>query len=342
MIIFLFADFEIGGSQKIAVEIFNELIKKKSDMIALSTSNKGDLKKKIKKKNIYCLGYNRLIVSIFKLYKFLKDKKPTQIFCTQPHLGIIIFFLNFFLSKKVKIIVRETNTSKFNNFFDISFKKRCENLFKLIIFNFVSIVVFPSKNISYKLNTRSVIIPNFVDLQEIKHAKKTNIKNFILGMGRLSKQKGFNTLIKAFINIKNKINHNLLIVGEGEEYSHLMRIIKENKVQNRVKILNFTDKPYSYIKGCSLFVLSSRWEGMPNILIQALASKANILSTDCMFGPKEILKNGKLGHLCKIGNVNEMSKKILFSLKHKKKISFIDYSQYDKKIIIKKYLKLFN
>ena len=178
-------------------------------------------------------------------------------------------------------------------------------------------------------------------MQEIEHAKKTNIKNFILGMGRLSKQKGFDTLIKAFINIKNKISHNLLIVGEGEAYPHLIRIIKENKVQNRVKILNFTDKPYSYIKGCSLFVLSSRWEGMPNILIQALASKANILSTDCMFGPKEILKSGKLGHLCKVENVNEMSKKILFALKYRKKISYIDYSQYDKKIIIKKYLKLF-
>ena len=341
MIIFLFADFKIGGSQKIAAEIFNELVKKRPDIIALSISNKGYLKKKIKKNNIYSLGYNRLFFSIFKLYKFLKDKKPSQIFCTQPHLGIIIFFLNFFLSKKVKIIVRETNTSKFNNFFDISFKKRFENLLKLIIFNFVSIVIFPSKNISYKLNTRSVIIPNFVDLQEMKNAKNINIKNFILGMGRLSKQKGFDTLIKAFIKIKNKISQKLLIVGEGEEYSYLMRIIKENKIQNRVKILKFTDKPYSYIKGCSLFVLSSRWEGMPNILIQALASKANILSTDCMFGPKQILKNGKLGHLCKVENVNEMSKKILFALKYKKKISFIDYSQYDKKIIIKKYLKLF-
>ena len=55
-------------------------------------------------------------------------------------------------------------------------------------------------------------------------------------MGRLSKTKGFDTLIKAFINIKNKISHNLLIVGEGEAYPHLIRIIKENKVQNRVKI----------------------------------------------------------------------------------------------------------
>ena len=329
MIIFLFADFKIGGSQKIALEIFNELIKKKSNIVALSISNEGELKNKIKKQNIYSLGYNRLFLSIFSLLKFLKDKKPEKIFCTQPHLGIMIFFLNFFLSKKIKIIVRETNTSKFNNFFDISFKKRIENLLKLIVFNYVDTVVFPSKKISYKLNTKSTIIPNFVNLQEIKNTKTINKKNFILGMGRLNKQKGFDLLIKAFIKIKDKIGHKLLIVGEGKQYLNLMKIIKENKIQDRVKILNFTDKPYSYLKRCSLFVLSSRWEGMPNILIQALASKANILSTDCMFGPKEILKSGKLGHLCKVENVNEMSKKILFALKNKKKISYIDYSQYD-------------
>ena len=61
---------------------------------------------------------------------------------------------------------------------------------------------------------------------------------------------------------------------------------------------------------------------MPNILIQALACKANILSTNCMFGPKQILKNGKLGHLCEVGNINEMSKKILFALKYKKNIFY--------------------
>ena len=341
MIVFLFSDFKMGGSQKIALDIFNELIKKKSNIIALSISDKGELKTKFKKKNVFSLGYNRLLLSIFSLLKFLNDKKPEKIFCTQPHLGIIVFFLNFFLPNKIKIIVRETNTSKFNNFFDISLKKRIENLLKLIVFNYVDTVVFPSKKISYKLNTKSIIISNFVNLQEIKKTKKINKKNFILGMGRLNKQKGFDLLIKAFIKIKDKISHKLLILGEWEEYLSLMKIIKENKVQNRVKILNFTDKPYSYLKRCNLFVLSSRWEGMPNILIQALASKANILSTDCMFGPKEILKNGQLGHLCKSENVDEMSNKILFALKNKKKISYIDYSQYDKKILIKKYLKLF-
>ena len=71
-----------------------------------------------------------------------------------------------------------------------------------------------------------------------------------------------------------------------------------------------------------LFVLSSRWEAMPNTLIQALASRANILSTNCKFGPKQILKNGKLGYLCKVNDVDDMSKKIIIALKTKKKIAY--------------------
>ena len=161
-------------------------------------------------------------------------------------------------------------------------------------------------------------------------------------MGRLSKQKGFDVLINSFTNIQKRIKQNLFIFGEGEEKKNLVELIKKNKAENRIKIFNFTNKPYSYLKSCKLFVLSSRWEGMPNTLIQALASRANILSTNCKFGPKRILKNGKLGYLCKVNDVDDMSKKIIIALKTKKKIIYNDFIKYDKKKIIVQYLKLFN
>ena len=81
---------------------------------------------------------------------------------------------------------------------------------------------------------------------------------------------------------------------------------------------------------------------MPNTLIQALVSRSNILSTNCMFGPKQILKNGKLGYLCKVGDVNDMSKKIIIALKTKKKIIYNDLIKYDKTKIIAQYIKLFS
>ena len=79
---------------------------------------------------------------------------------------------------------------------------------------------------------------------------------------------------------------------------------------------------------------------MPNILVQALTCRSNILATNCKFGPKQILQNGKLGHLCKVNNVSSMSKKIITALKQKKKITYNDIIKYDKKKIIIQYLNI--
>lgn len=343
MIIFFFSDFNVGGAQKVGIEIFNSLFQSKPDSEILTLTSRGKLKNNIiNKKKIFSLNSSRALFSLFQLFRFLSKKKPDKIFCTQPHLGLIVYFVNFFLSKKVKIIVRETNTSKYENFFEVNLKKKIENILKKFFFNFVYCVIFPSKEISYKLRSKNLIIPNFVNFEEIKKVKPSLNKNYILAMGRLSKQKGFDVLINSFTNIQKRIKQNLFIFGEGEEKKNLVELIKKNKAENRIKIFNFTNKPYSYLKSCKLFVLSSRWEGMPNTLIQALASRANILSTNCKFGPKRILKNGKLGYLCKVNDVDDMSKKIIIALKTKKKIIYNDFIKYDKKKIIVQYLKLFN
>ena len=341
MIIFLFSDFKFGGSQKISIDVYNELIKKKIKSKILVINDKGNLKKRIKhNSNIYNLNSSRLLLAIFKIYKFLSKEDVKKVFCTQPHLGILIYFISFFLKNKISIIVRETNTTQYHSFLYVGLKKHLENFSKKIIFNYIDTVIFPSKNIAYKLNCKSIVIPNFVDIEEIKKTKKTYHKNFILAMGRLTKQKGFDVLIKSFDKVKNRINKNLYIFGEGEDENKLKLLIKEKKLEKRVKILNFIQNPFIYLKSCDLFVLSSRWEGLPNILIQALACKSNILSTDCKFGPKEILKNGKLGYLCKVDSVKDMSEKIIMSLLKKKQILKQDINKYSKITIIKKYIEL--
>ena len=152
MVIFLFSDFNLGGSQKVGIEIFNSLSQLNPDSAILTLNNRGILKNNIKiKKKIFSLNSSRALFSFLDLFRFLSKKKPDKIFCTQPHLGLIVYFVNFFLSKKVKIIVRETNTSKYESFFDVNLKKKIENILKKFVFNFVHCVVFPSKEISYKL-----------------------------------------------------------------------------------------------------------------------------------------------------------------------------------------------
>lgn len=148
-----------------------------------------------------------------------------------------------------------------------------------------------------------------------------NNKKFILGIGRLVNQKRFEDLIIAFSMICEKTNHNLLIIGEGPQKNFLNKLIKDLKLEKRIKIIKFVKNPYMYLNKCDLFVLTSAWEGMPNILIQALFCNANIVSTDCKYGPREILNNGTYGKLIRVGDCKAISKSILKNIK-KKRLKF--------------------
>ena len=109
--------------------------------------------------------------------------------------------------------------------------------------------------------------------------------------------------------LSKKINCKLLIIGNGEEKSNLLSFIKKNKLKN-VKIINFKKNPYPYIKSSNLFILSSLYEGLPNVLLEAMALKKNIIASDCPTGPREILQNGKFGDLYKNNDLNDLIKRI--------------------------------
>jgi Glycosyltransferase len=91
------------------------------------------------------------------------------------------------------------------------------------------------------------------------------------------------------------------------------------KLNKFFKIINFKKNPYPYIKKSDLFILSSNFEGLPNVLLEAIALNKFVISSNCPTGPSEILDNGKGGLLFKVGNHEELSKKIIYALKNKKK-----------------------
>ena len=111
----------------------------------------------------------------------------------------------------------------------------------------------------------------------------------------------------------------LLIIGEGDQKENLLSYIKENNLEKIVKIKDRTENPFPYIAKSEIMILSSRFEGLPNILLEALALKKFIISSDCPTGPKEILDSGKGGFLFKVGNFKDLAKKILIYEKQKRK-----------------------
>ena len=194
---------------------------------------------------------------------------------------------------------------------------------------------------------------NPLDLREIIKKSKYKIKNNfydkgfrIINIGRMTEQKDQITILKAINILKDKFKFKLIILGRGSEKERLLEFIKKNKLEKLVKLIDFIENPYPYLKSANLFVLSSKYEGLPNVLLEAASLKKLIISTDCPTGPREILNNGKGGILFSVGNYEELSRKILLCYRNKKKFNikikhnFKNLKRYDFNENINKYFLL--
>jgi glycosyltransferase involved in cell wall biosynthesis len=138
----------------------------------------------------------------------------------------------------------------------------------------------------------------------------------ILGVGRLVPQKDFPTLLKAFAHIHRKHPARLLILGEGRERAKLKALASELGIAEEVSLPGFEPNPYAFMARASVFVLSSAWEGLSNVLIEALACGCPVVSTNCPSGPQEVLDNGAFGPLVPVGDDRTLAEAILHTLKH--------------------------
>jgi glycosyltransferase involved in cell wall biosynthesis len=124
----------------------------------------------------------------------------------------------------------------------------------------------------------------------------------ILGAGRLQRQKDFPTLLRAFARLRQRRPCRLLILGEGSGRAELEQLIAALGIGADVDLPGFQPAPYPFMRAASLFVLSSAWEGSPNVLTEAMALGTPVVATDCPSGPAEILAGGRFGALVPVGD----------------------------------------
>ena len=134
-------------------------------------------------------------------------------------------------------------------------------------------------------------------------------KRVILAAGRLTKQKNFTYLIDEFSEfLKFNDNFVLFILGDGEEKEKLIKLIDKKKLKEKIFLLGFKKNVYNYMNNCELFILSSLWEEVGFVIVEAAMCNAYIISSDCPNGPKEFLNNGKNGLLYKNNYKKSLSK----------------------------------
>jgi glycosyltransferase involved in cell wall biosynthesis len=136
----------------------------------------------------------------------------------------------------------------------------------------------------------------------------------ILGVGRLTRQKDFPTLIRAFAEVRRRRVGRLIILGEGEDRPGLEALVRELGLADDVALPGFRDNAMAYMAGSAVFALSSVWEGLPTVLIEALAAGTRVVSTDCPSGPREILQEGRLGTLVPVGDAAALTGAMVVAL----------------------------
>lgn len=136
----------------------------------------------------------------------------------------------------------------------------------------------------------------------------------VMGAGRLTRQKDFKTLLQAFARLRANRPARLIILGEGGEREALIALSRELGVAEDVDLPGYVDNPYAWLSRASLFVLSSAWEGSPNVLTEAVALGVPVVATDCPSGPRELLKNGKYGPLVSVGDSVAMAEAMATTL----------------------------
>ena len=258
---------------------------------------------------------------ILLLHEILKDKNLV-VFAFQANIYCLILCKIF----NIKIIVRSNSAP-------IGWSKSPlkKKIFKFFINKADRVMVNSfefKKDLKKEFKVNSKCIYNPLDLKNIIEKSKQKSKKFfknrnkkilkILNIGRFTDQKDQITLIKSLNIIKSVINFEAIIVGKGVLKSNLKEYIDRYKLSKKIKIINFLENPYPLIKQTELFVLSSKYEGLPNVLLESLALRKFVISSDCRTGPKEILLNGKGGLLFKVGDYRELSKKIIYYHKNKK------------------------
>jgi len=317
---------EGGGVEKNLIIIANFFIKKNLTTSLITYDKKfiKSFRKKVEfktpffnstKKNKYFKYFLCLILLTKEIFT-----NDAVVFSFQANIYAIIVCKIF----NTKIIVRSNsspsgwNKNPIKNFiFKYFLKKSNEIIVNSYLFK---------KELDKKFNTNAKVILNPLNKSEIlkKSKKKVNISFFkknslnIINIARFTDQKDHLTLLKAINRIKSKIDIKLLIIGYGPNKKLIKEFINKKNLNDKVCLLNYKKNPYPYLKKSQLFILSSKYEGLPNVLLEAMVLKKFIISTNCPTGPKEILQNGKFGELIKIGDSKSLSKKILnFSNKKK-------------------------
>ncbi len=310
-----------GGAQKVFTSLSREFAKDgyETELLVLS---EGTAEYDSGGAKVIELQSNRIRYTIPELVKYLNRNSPKAVYSTLTGPNVAILIANEIASTDTQVIAREATTRSISAKRRSGIKSKIENKALRYLYPTADAVVALSNDAKRDLaefvwgdGSNIIKIPNPVDIDQIRSMNKEPVSHkwfidnntIILGVGRLVPKNDFESLLEGFDRFKSEPKEKLVILGDGRKRDELQRYVEKKGISG-VDFVGYVDNPYKYMAKADVFALTSKYEGMPNTILEALACGTPIVATDSPGGTSDILAGGQYGRLADVGDTSEIAR----------------------------------
>jgi len=312
-----------GGAERVALKLAGGLADRGHAVdLLLATANGPLLAAVPPNVRVVDLGAARVLRALPRLARYLRRDRPAALAAFLNHANIVALWARALARSDCRIVVVEQNTLSETGANGSTRRDRLMPAVATRFYPWADYVVGVSADVVDDLaavtqvrrdRLRVIFNPIVADDLIAKaqsspgHPWLTDTIPVFVAAGRLRPQKDFSTLLRAFAMLRASRRARLVILGEGPDRSELLGLAAALGVADDVAFPGFSDNVYAYMAHAAAFVLSSRWEGLPTVLVEALACGAPVIATDCPSGPREILAGGRYGRLVPVGDADALA-----------------------------------
>ncbi|MBT3413285.1 MAG: glycosyltransferase [Candidatus Jacksonbacteria bacterium] len=332
-LIILIPSLRGGGLEKTILRLATELNQQNVDLDFVVTNMVNSAYQVPNKLPFINLDAARIAYALVPLVRYLKKTKPRVLFSAGTPLNSIAVLAKLVSGYPKRLVLGERNHLSSIVRHSSRFRDRFRPYLVRFLYTFANLVLAVSKSVADDVITiggldekKVRVVHNFFDVDQIRvqASVPTNIDwidtpdvPILISVGRMVPQKGYDILLKAFSLLRKQRECRLVILGDGTERATLEILAKELNVHNDVFMPGFVQNPYAYMAKASLLVQSSLWEGLPGVLIEALACGTPVVAINSPGGASEILAGGKYGTLITTPNVTDLAEAISHNLNNK-------------------------
>jgi len=314
-----------GGAERVMVTVANELSERQWSVdLVLATAIGPYLSEVSERVRIVDLKSTRVIKSVPGLSTYLRTRRPDTLLAAMSHANMAASIAHWIARSPARLVLSERSMPS---------RMKSDFLGKLVVktkrwaYGRADKIVAVSEGCANELieligarPDRVEVIYNPLISRDLFERAKEPLDHpwfqpgqppVVLGVGRLVDVKGFDVLIRAFAHVRRLRRVRLVILGEGALRGELLALASTLGVVDDLQMPGFVGNPFPWMKHCSVFVLSSRVEGMPGTLIQARALGARAVSTNCSSGPLEAMRDGRYALFVDVGSVDQMAEAIV-------------------------------